>query len=97
MLITIGIPNKIFLFAGIISAVYFGILFSNVLQHVDFVLIGVLIELCTIPMILIQFCMIGYILYLTFIKKLKPSIEVVIGFVIALAIASYVVYSFMVR
>lgn len=97
MLTATSIPNKIFLFAGIISAVYFGVLFSNVLQYVDLVLAGVIVELFTLPMILVQLFIIGYMLHLIFIRKIMPSPAVIICFVVAVFITIAVVLSFIYR
>lgn len=81
---TAAIRDRKLLFASIISGIYFALLFSKILHSIDSVLIGVVIELFTIPMILAQGAIIVYILYWIFIKKSKLSIEITIALLISI-------------
>ncbi|WEK20634.1 MAG: hypothetical protein P0Y49_05720 [Candidatus Pedobacter colombiensis] len=90
-----SISDRTILFAEVISAAYFLIFFSNVLQYVDTVFVRVIGEFLTIPMIILQLGIIVYMLNVVLIKKLKPSVELTIGSIIAVGIAILITILFL--
>lgn len=80
------ISNKNILISGIVSGLYFIILFSRQAEKIESPLPGVFFELFTIPMIILQFLTLIYFFYLL-IKKIRLPVE----FYITVAIATVIV------
>lgn len=76
---------KLVLLASLISAIYFGVLFSQH-QILNSVLAGVAIELFTIPMIVLQGVIIVYTLRSIFIRKNKVTIPILIPLIISITL-----------
>ena len=83
---TTGIDQNKVLFASLISGVYFTLLFLSSHYHPDIVIIGVLKEMFTIPMILLQVAIVAFAVYWVFVKKQKISIQILTAFLISVAL-----------
>ncbi|MGY0039014.1 hypothetical protein [Pedobacter sp. NJ-S-72] len=77
--------KKNILISGLISGAYFMILFSGQLQKIASPFPGALVELFTVPLIILQFSTIVYFFYLL-IKKIKLPAEFYITTTIAAVI-----------
>lgn len=62
--------KKIFI-AAILSSVYFSLMFSGVLAGINSVVVGAVAELVTIPLMLLQVFILGFVGY-HLLKKEKP-------------------------
>lgn len=62
--------KKIFI-AAILSSIYFALMFSGVLAAINSILIGAVAEVVTIPLMLLQVFILGFIGY-HLLKKEKP-------------------------
>lgn len=80
------ISNRTILFAGLISAVYFAMLFFSFPLSLSAVLYGAIVELCTIPLVLLQAFIIFYVIRSAVIKKSKVSIEMIMALIISIAV-----------
>lgn len=83
---TFGVNHKLLLIGSLVSAVYFGLLFSNLLQNINSVFVGAVIEFFTFPMILLQVTTIVYTLSMVFIKRSKTSFEIIVPLVISVTL-----------
>ena len=82
---TLTTNPKLVLLGSLVSAIYFGLLFSR-LPILNSVLAGVAIELFTIPMMILQGVIIVYTLRWIFIQKNKVTIQILIPLIISVAI-----------
>ncbi|MBB6271558.1 hypothetical protein HDF26_001985 [Pedobacter cryoconitis] len=83
------ISKKNILISGLISGAYFIALFSGQLQKIASPLPGVFVELFTVPLIILQFLTLIYLVYLV-IKKIKLPAEFYVSAVIAAAVIACV-------
>ncbi|SMC59638.1 hypothetical protein [Pedobacter nyackensis] len=83
---TLTSNHKLVLIASLVSAVYFGLLFSNLLQYVNSVLVRVAVEMSAIPMVILQGVIIVYTLRWIFIQKNKVTIQILIPLIISITL-----------
>lgn len=81
---TLQISDRKVLLASIISGSYFMLLFCNLLVRINYTFASFVVELFTIPMLLIQGAIIGYVLHWIFIQKKKISFPIAAAGVISL-------------
>jgi len=83
---SLAINHRTILFASLISAVYFAMLFFSFPLNLSAILYGALVELCTLPLIFLQGFIIFYVIRSVFVQKNRISIEMIVPLIISTAI-----------
>jgi len=80
------ISNRTILFAALISAVYFAMLFFSFPLNLSAVLYGAILEMCTIPLVLLQGFIIFYVIRSAVTQKSRVSVEMIMALIISIAV-----------
>lgn len=81
---TLQISDRKVLFASMISGSYFTLLFCNLIVGINYTFASVVVELFTIPMLLFQGAIIGYIIHWIFIQKKKISFPIAVACIVSI-------------